>query len=366
MGWEMRRGRRYYYRKERTAEGRVRSVYVGGEGEPLAHLYAESAANTRRMEAARARIHARTFGPIDGALDTLRASEARVRLWRDAYLVATGHRAHRGQWRRRRGCPLPPFTPWTDTLDRPAGASPMAKKTPKPQSFQLQNQYGTLLDTVLSPETVPAVEEALRAASQPGATWEASAALRDVLATLPPEAFSDMGAASARRAIAGYVCNIDTRKKPTDSAAVTIALTEAEMARHAAALSEPDDSPLVRAACEQAANARALLDEVTARYCRNLQPAHSFKEGAYFEKRLSAAHTRHVRALATVSALRRVEREERRRAKRAKASGARAARDRHQLYAALSPEASQRAPLALPAHAGDSMPRPEDVDVCAS
>ena len=30
MGWETRRGRRYYYRKERGKDGRVRSVYCGG------------------------------------------------------------------------------------------------------------------------------------------------------------------------------------------------------------------------------------------------------------------------------------------------------------------------------------------------
>lgn len=30
MGWEVRKGKRYYYRKERRADGRVVSVYCGG------------------------------------------------------------------------------------------------------------------------------------------------------------------------------------------------------------------------------------------------------------------------------------------------------------------------------------------------
>lgn len=29
MGWEIRRGKRYYYRKERRPDGRVRSIYCG-------------------------------------------------------------------------------------------------------------------------------------------------------------------------------------------------------------------------------------------------------------------------------------------------------------------------------------------------
>ena len=29
MGWELRRGKRYYYRKVRGADGRVRSIYCG-------------------------------------------------------------------------------------------------------------------------------------------------------------------------------------------------------------------------------------------------------------------------------------------------------------------------------------------------
>lgn len=41
MGWETRRGQRYYYRKEKLAGGRVRSIYCG-TGEPfekLGHLH---------------------------------------------------------------------------------------------------------------------------------------------------------------------------------------------------------------------------------------------------------------------------------------------------------------------------------------
>ena len=74
MGIEPRRnGRRYLYRKERMPSG-VRSVYLGPASDPACELLAECAEGRRREAAASRRAHARTFDPIDAALDGLRQS----------------------------------------------------------------------------------------------------------------------------------------------------------------------------------------------------------------------------------------------------------------------------------------------------
>lgn len=60
MGWETRKGKSYYYRKQRTPEGRVRSIYCGG-GER--GLRAEDEDERARREATQLNTGAPTEAP---------------------------------------------------------------------------------------------------------------------------------------------------------------------------------------------------------------------------------------------------------------------------------------------------------------
>jgi hypothetical protein len=99
MGWEQRRGRRYYYRKQRR-DGRVLSEYVGAgaAGEQAAM---EDAARRRQRSAARrherdARADATL---LDTAINDLQHTIAdRV----TSLLEVEGYHEHRGEWRRQR------------------------------------------------------------------------------------------------------------------------------------------------------------------------------------------------------------------------------------------------------------------------
>ena len=104
MGWETRKGQSYYYRKERGADGRVRSVYVG-TGE-VARLFARSDEVLR--EKAEAEAHRLRSLREEGAapLAAYDALARYVRLAVAALLTLEGYRSHRRQWRRRR-VPLP-------------------------------------------------------------------------------------------------------------------------------------------------------------------------------------------------------------------------------------------------------------------
>ncbi len=94
MGWEERSGRSYYYRKQRDSDGNVSSIYIGpgrtGEIEEvvgqLKHIM-----QLRQPPC-----------PTDAALLALLRSERTCMQLAQAHLLATGHRTHRGQWRRKR------------------------------------------------------------------------------------------------------------------------------------------------------------------------------------------------------------------------------------------------------------------------
>jgi hypothetical protein len=100
MGWETRRGRRYYY-QARKAGGRVIKEYVGSGhlAEAVAVLNASiraerfALAQERRAERERA-----------AAVDTtVNAAHGDIEILLQANLVLSGyHRHHRGEWRRRR------------------------------------------------------------------------------------------------------------------------------------------------------------------------------------------------------------------------------------------------------------------------
>jgi len=99
MGWEQRRGGRYYYHKERVA-GRVVSRYlgVGPIAEALADLdQAERVERAVRRE--EEREERRRADEIDTALD---AMTERAAMLTAVALLAAGCHTHKGQWRRRR------------------------------------------------------------------------------------------------------------------------------------------------------------------------------------------------------------------------------------------------------------------------
>ena len=352
MGIEPRRnGRRYLYRKERTPSG-VRSVYLGPASDPACELLAECAEGRRREAAASRRAHARTFDPIDAALDGLRQSADDLRPLVRAFLVATGHRTHRGQWRRARY--LRPVVAAHPPLTFPP--DPMAAKK-KPAA---KNPDGTNLDagiwgiqTATGPHVVgdrvprPALASAIRACQTDKPTPADVSRLRDELLTLPAESWGvPLASAEAVRSLAGLVLGSDVPSAAT-------AVVEANAARLASDLAGPEAGPMVRAAAAQAAAAGLCLDAVTARYGRAVAGSYSLDNAAAFERRMTAAQTRYLRALATVAALRRAEGSERERAaKMERDAPAAPLPSLHELLTARASGAS-----------GDSIPAPAALDL---
>ena len=361
MGWETRKGRSYYYRKERTPDGRVRSVYLGS-GDVCRVLSECDRGRRIEAEANRTRLR-RALAPLDDALDALRTAEAELRTLRDAYLVATGHRTHRGQWRRRRGFHAAPFV-LSESLDRPEGADLMARRK-KPAPVEPM-EPGTGLSSPLTGTVFVVPDDASEAARLRLAKAAACTAdkpthdhvteLRVALSKLPPSAFRPFADRVALRSVAVTLAG------GTNASA---ALAEAEAERFAAELVRDDDGPLVRAAAGVAALARLVLDTVTERHARLVRGSYSITEAEHVEKRLNAAHTRYLRSLATVAALRKAEGTERERAaKMEREAHAEPARRPLDLADFLPPPSAPVAtPRQLPRHAGDSAPAPADVEL---
>ena len=104
MGWERRRGRDYFYLKERNGE-RVASRYIGRG--PVAELSATvlEVARCRKLWARRGHQQfVREMTSVDKALDVL---ETAVRELRDLTLISLGYHQHKGQWRHSRAAELP-------------------------------------------------------------------------------------------------------------------------------------------------------------------------------------------------------------------------------------------------------------------
>ena len=95
MGWEQRRGKRYYYRKRREG-GRVVSEYFGAglRAEQVA-ARDEQARRQRAEERARLTEHKQAEKVLD-EYQTL--AEALTR----ATLIGEGYHTHKGEWRKKR------------------------------------------------------------------------------------------------------------------------------------------------------------------------------------------------------------------------------------------------------------------------
>ena len=99
MGWEIRNGSRYYYRKQRFA-GRVHSIYVG-RGELAVMTATLDAMQREQNEAARLkqRSERNASDPLNDSIDAL----ARLsRTMTEAVLIAGGFHQHRRQWRKQK------------------------------------------------------------------------------------------------------------------------------------------------------------------------------------------------------------------------------------------------------------------------
>lgn len=99
MGWENRKGKRYYYRKRRIGD-RVVSEYVGTGPEAKA---AAALDESKRLAREEAREQFRREQERQRALDE--AAERACRLIRNvvyATLLLNGYHMHHGEWRKRR------------------------------------------------------------------------------------------------------------------------------------------------------------------------------------------------------------------------------------------------------------------------
>ncbi len=100
MGWEARGGKSYYYRKEREAGGRVRSVYVGS-GETAGLIAQLDAMREREQEEGRnlTRMERERWQAQEAELDALAEMMDAVAT---GVLLAAGCHTHKRQWRLKR------------------------------------------------------------------------------------------------------------------------------------------------------------------------------------------------------------------------------------------------------------------------
>ena len=101
MAWELRSGRRYYYRSKRTAGGRITKTYLGAG---LAAGLISAADQRRRSKRRRAVVRDRALlsyvrGFTEELAELCNLIDARVCV----ALRAAEYHQHRGEWRRRHG-----------------------------------------------------------------------------------------------------------------------------------------------------------------------------------------------------------------------------------------------------------------------
>ena len=99
MGWEERKGRRYYYEKERVG-GRVVSRYIGTGSFAQACAVLNASAK-RKRERERAALSEEREALNEEARQVRDVIE-QIRMLTHAALLAGGHHTHRGQWRKQR------------------------------------------------------------------------------------------------------------------------------------------------------------------------------------------------------------------------------------------------------------------------
>jgi hypothetical protein len=101
MGWELRKGKLYYYQKTRIGK-HIISRYMSGERGELAAKLVEIDRERRALERAqRAEERARERAAMADSPE-LAAFYKQTRLLLDAATVAAGYHRHKHQWRKRR------------------------------------------------------------------------------------------------------------------------------------------------------------------------------------------------------------------------------------------------------------------------
>lgn len=99
MGWEKRRGKKYYYRKIRIGD-RVVSQYIGaGPVAEAAAAHDESKRQAREEERELYRRERQRQRAIDEEVDRICLL---IRHLVEAGLLLSGYHAHKGEWRLRR------------------------------------------------------------------------------------------------------------------------------------------------------------------------------------------------------------------------------------------------------------------------
>jgi hypothetical protein len=271
MGWETRASGRYYYRKERGEDGTVRSVYMGKGYVPESY---EIIQRGREMERRLLRLDT---NPVDDALSLLAACEDETRELTRAHLIATGHRTHRGQWRRRR---IPP-SDCTQSNTDPA----MPQKT---RTVDLDVRKGD--------------EEGFRllnACNTDNPKHSDVLALRRWLLDNPKNKAGHL--AEAARAEVIELCARSPNKLRAE-------LIRFEMEEGERALLQGGDGPLERAIAAQIATAHAVLTHVQERYALALQGSYGHAQGEHWEKRLTLAQRRYLRACEALERVRKLKR----------------------------------------------------------
>lgn len=97
MGWELRRGRLYYYRKEREG-ARVRSVYVGS-GETAA-LISQLEGMRRDEDETEHENQRRELAKLERQDEAIDATCRLIETVTEAALIAAGFHTHKRQWRK--------------------------------------------------------------------------------------------------------------------------------------------------------------------------------------------------------------------------------------------------------------------------
>lgn len=334
MGWEERNGRSYYYRKVRTPDG-VRSEYVGCGS--YASLLADSdwVLSTRREQERRARHRA-----ASSFIEQLRAFDRLASLTRtlvEAHLTLEGFRLHKRQWRRRRR-PLPPLAPSA------MSSSSTAPTLPKgPIGVVSTVGRGSSLNTIVT------------------ANSEMSRPQADALSDLLTRCSADNPDPEDVKALQDWVARNDAWQPAEDLArsvwwasirhyqnatAEIMTVAGLEQLRRRMGIDEAD--PVEGLLITQIVTAWAMLQAEQRNLERVTSGSYSLGEAEAVDKRVQRMHGRWIRAVESLEKVR-------------------ALRSR---YPSSTPSGAERAyqdgacrASALPAYRGDSVPRPEDVDI---
>ncbi|MFO0850679.1 MAG: hypothetical protein U0871_19295 [Gemmataceae bacterium] len=149
MGWEVRKGRRYYYRATRVGRRVVKSYLGTG---PAAQLAAVVDDNERADWSARTHAAALDRASRADAAALLDALDAAIDAAAAVVLFAAGFHRHRGQWRRVMSQPRPP----APADPAPAGVSDLPAISPEAWAAAMKARAG---DKSALPDARPLLDD---------------------------------------------------------------------------------------------------------------------------------------------------------------------------------------------------------------